>query len=89
MEDGSGIGGAMLLILLAGYFMPALVAGMRGRDGQGFIAILNLLIGWTVLGWIVLLVVAFTGESAATRKQREEQLELLRSMANQQKPPSF
>lgn len=89
MEDGSGAGIVMLVVFIAGYFLPALVANHRGRDGQGLIAALNLLLGWTVLGWIVLLIVAFTGESAATRKQREEQLSLLRTMADKQTSQSL
>lgn len=86
MGDGSGVGIVMLIVGLVAYFLPALVANHRGRDGQGLIAVLNFLLGWTVLGWVVLLIVAFTGESAATRKQREEQLSLLRTMADKQSP---
>lgn len=49
------------------YFLPLIVANSRGRQGQVLLGIGNLL-----LGWIVLLVVAFTGESKAQRQQREQ-----------------
>lgn len=77
-----------LIIALALYFLPALIAQHRGRDGLGMITLLNLILGWTVLGWIILLVVAFTGENAASRKLREEQTALLRQMSQvrQQSP---
>jgi hypothetical protein len=42
----------ILLILL--YFLPTIVASHRGRGVAG-ILILNLLLGWTCIGWLVLL----------------------------------
>lgn len=81
--EGTGFGHWIVMLFLLGmYFLPALVAQHRGRDNVAMIAVLNLLLGWTVLGWIVLLVIAFTGESAAARKHREEELSLLRQMAS-------
>lgn len=83
MESGQG-GGAgivLLLILVVGYFLPTLIAQHRKRDGLGMIFLLNLLLGWTVIGWIVMLVVAFTGESGAAKAAREEQTGLLRQIA--------
>lgn len=66
----------MGLILGAGlvmlYFLPLIVANSRGRQGQLMIGLGNFLLGWTVIGWIVLLVVAFTGESKADRQIREQ-----------------
>lgn len=82
MEGTSILGILILLTLVVAYFLPTIVAGSRGRDGQVLIGVLNLFLGWTVLGWIVLLVIAFTGESQSTKNQREEQLQLLRRMAS-------
>lgn len=58
---------AYLLLAFGVYFAPAIVADSRGHKNKLAIGILNLLLGWTVLGWIGALVWAFTspGERAA------------------------
>ena len=38
------------------YFLPAIVAIRSGKKNQGAILILNLFLGWTVLGWVIALV---------------------------------
>src|SRR5688572_15056050 len=84
MESGSGIAGFIFLIVIAiAYFFPVLVAQHRGRDGLGLIFFLNLILGWTVIGWIVLLVVAFTGVSRVERDKKDEELRLLRTIVGQ------
>jgi hypothetical protein len=51
-----------ILLLLGGwiYFLPSLVANSHGHHNTSAIFILNLFLGWTVLGWVVALVWAFT-----------------------------
>jgi len=44
------------------YFVPAMLAGMNGHRNLSAITMLNLLLGWTVIGWIVALVWACTKE---------------------------
>lgn len=41
------------------YLAPALVAADRRHPGRKAIAVLNLLVGWTGLGWLAMLVFAF------------------------------
>lgn len=55
--------------LLAGYLLPALIAGMREHRNTTSITMLNLFLGWTFIGWVVALVWAFTAqdESRAAR----------------------
>jgi hypothetical protein len=43
------------------YFLPSVVAEKRKHASTGGIVILNLLLGWTVLGWIIALVWACSG----------------------------
>jgi hypothetical protein len=50
---------AGVLLLLALYFLPTLLARHK-RNGVGIFA-LNLLFGWTVVGWLGALVWAVTG----------------------------
>ena len=49
------VGGAIVGIL---YFVPSIVAFARKHEKAGWIFLLNLLAGWTLLGWGVALVLA-------------------------------
>jgi uncharacterized membrane protein len=49
-------GPIILLILLVMYFLPAIIAFSRSRHNKGAILVLNLFLGWTVLGWVVSMV---------------------------------
>ena len=61
METGTIILG---IILLAVYFLPTLIAYNRKHKSRAGVALLNLLFGWTLLGWIVCFVWACAGEPA-------------------------
>lgn len=52
-------GGWMALVALALYFIPALVAGYGEHPQRTAIFVLNLLLGWTLVGWVLALVWAF------------------------------
>lgn len=63
---------AILMMLAVGavvYFLPMMVAIGRRHHQVGAIIILNLLLGWTLLGWIGALVWAAT--QVRRRKQDE------------------
>lgn len=49
-----------LLFLTALYFLPTMIAGLRGHHQCGAIIVLNFLTGWTVIGWIIAMVWAST-----------------------------
>ena len=49
----------MLILLLLLYLLPTIIAAHYKRRQKNAIFILNLLLGWTVLGWIGALVWAF------------------------------
>ena len=49
-----------LLVMLVIYFLPAVVANARGHHNAGAIFLLDLLLGWTLLGWIIAMVWAVT-----------------------------
>jgi hypothetical protein len=51
-------GGIVLAVLTLFYMLPTSVAVWRGRSNAGAIAVLNLLLGWTFLGWLAALVMA-------------------------------
>ena len=49
---------AQTFLIVVAYSLPALVAVCRRHDRPEVIALVNLLLGWTVVGWLVLLVCA-------------------------------
>ncbi len=55
----------MLAVLGIGlYLLPWIVATNRGHRNSGAILVLNLLLGWTFLGWVMALVWACTDNCA-------------------------
>jgi hypothetical protein len=53
----------VLTAIACSYLVPALTAMVRGRQSAAGILVFNLFLGWTVLGWVLALVWAVTGES--------------------------
>ena len=47
------------LIALVAYWLPTLIAVIRRTDALVGVVLINLLLGWTVIGWIVALVMSF------------------------------
>jgi hypothetical protein len=58
---GSAIGLIGLIISLALYFVPTIVAVARHHRNALAIFLLNLFLGWTFIAWIVTLVWAIVG----------------------------
>lgn len=50
MDGAIGIVG--LVFILAAYLIPTVIAAARKHNNGGAIFALNLLLGWTFLGWI-------------------------------------
>ena len=48
----------MHLIAIAFYFLPAILAAARHTHNSTAILLLNLFLGWTVVGWFVALLMA-------------------------------
>ncbi|MGO9410831.1 MAG: superinfection immunity protein [Spirochaetia bacterium] len=61
-DNGAGAMGGLivLLIVIFLYFLPFFVALMRSHKNAAAIFVLNLLLGWTFIGWVIALVWAFT-----------------------------
>lgn len=49
----------ILSIALALYFLPTIIALLRGVRNGGSVFILNLFLGLTLIGWVVALAMAF------------------------------
>ncbi len=57
--------------LMVFYLIPWLVACGRGHDMPGVILVANILVGWTIIGWFLVLYVAAqaSGESHAPARR--------------------
>ena len=51
-----------VLPFLALHFLPTIVAAIRRAQNVGWIFVVNLFLGWTIIGWIVALIWAATDE---------------------------
>jgi hypothetical protein len=51
-----GVAFVVLLLIAVFYFLPAVIANQRDTTHLGAIFIINLLFGWTILGWIAALI---------------------------------
>jgi hypothetical protein len=49
-------GYALIVGLLAFYFLPAVIADLRGAKNVNAIVAINLFLGWTLVGWLAALV---------------------------------
>ena len=58
---GGGIpkGGIMIVISVALYILPSLLAWKNESPRRTKIMLINLLLGWTVIGWIAAMVMTF------------------------------
>ena len=60
-------------LAVAGYFLPSIIAGRRKHHNLGAIIAVNLLLGWSLIGWIVALVWSLTDPSPTVRLQQPVQ----------------
>ncbi len=58
MIADAGITLLFLGVLAALYFIPTIVAGHRHVTNVGSIAVINVFLGWTFIGWVVALAMA-------------------------------
>ncbi|MGY3234091.1 hypothetical protein ACVMAJ_000981 [Bradyrhizobium sp. USDA 4448] len=55
--QGDPVAGLMVIsAVLISYFLPSIIAFGRGHHQRAAILLTNLLLGWTVLGWIAALI---------------------------------
>lgn len=47
-----------LIVAVLIYFVPTVVAFSRGVPNKGSVLVLNLFLGWTLVGWVVALAMA-------------------------------
>ena len=68
MDDVIGL--LLWATILGFYLLPTLVAWLHEHHQLYAIAVLNLLLGWTLLGWIGALVLAFTAKEPLPNRKK-------------------
>jgi Superinfection immunity protein len=56
--------------LTAGYMLPWAIAATRGKSDSGKVGLVNFLLGWTIIGWVVALVMACKAHPVAYVQHR-------------------
>lgn len=54
-----------LLLIAIIYMLPTLVAYARDLPQRGRITVVNIIFGWTLIGWVVAFIWAMTAETVA------------------------
>lgn len=68
MDRVTAILGLLVLFgLVVVYLLPSIIAAERGHMSSGAIFALNLLAGWTALGWLAALVWSLTADTRDNR----------------------
>ena len=57
-RPASSVVAIVVAILTGGYMLPWAIAAVRGTANSWSVFWVNLLLGWTVIGWIIALVMA-------------------------------
>ena len=83
--SGGNAGDGFLLLLVLGlacYLLPTIVALTRGKANGTFgVFFVNLVLGWTVVGWFVSFIWACSGQTnGQVRREEERHRELISAM---------
>lgn len=88
--QGVAVGLGLLFILglvLVGiflYFVPSIVAYYRKASNMTTVLLVNIFLGWTAIGWIVSLILAFAGDSGDQARRHRE---MMAALQRNQQPP--
>ncbi len=56
----SGLGALLVIIVvIALYLLPTIVAASRHKENIGTVVVINVFLGWSFIGWVVALAMAF------------------------------
>ena len=56
---GAGAAGLILILIFAGFYLiPTIVAIIRKVPNVGSVAVINIFLGWSIIGWVVALAMA-------------------------------
>jgi hypothetical protein len=58
---------AVVLVIAALYFLPTVIAAVRNARHLGAVIVVNVLLGWTFIRWVVALAIAVGSSSRTSR----------------------
>ena len=58
LAESTSNGTGVLIAVLLAYFAPSIIALMRKVPSQGSVVVVNVFLGWTLIGWVVALAMA-------------------------------
>lgn len=65
---GDSVGGILVIVFaFVAYFFPSFVADRRDVANKGSVRVINLFLGWTLVGWVVALAMAMAGPSGSQK----------------------
>ena len=67
-------------IITFGYLLPGAIAYYKETEKNNLIGFVNLITGWTLLGWVGCLIWAFY-DKPGTESEEDKELEMLRKQA--------
>lgn len=76
----------ILIICLALYFLPSLIAGSRNHSNINAILALNFFLGWTVIGWVLSFIWALTNQEKPQYEATRPELPKNQSVAQAEQP---
>ena len=80
------LGGVVLSVVA--YFIPSMVAGLRSHPRPGLVFLVNLFLGWTVVGWLAALAWALKRyPETTTAKSYFDSIAQINRMANARSLP--
>lgn len=56
---------AVVVVVIAAYWLPMIAAWVNRAPSKGSVFVVNLLLGWTIIGWIVALAMAMRDPARA------------------------
>jgi Superinfection immunity protein len=59
------LGLGLLVAAIAIYFLPTIIAFERGHAQRGMVAVIDIFLGWTLVGWVVALAIACSATASA------------------------
>lgn len=63
---------ALYAVFILPYIIPAIIAGVRKHNNYVAILIINAVLGWTIIGWIVALIWSLTDNVSANKVEVNE-----------------
>lgn len=65
-QSDFGISLGMLAVMVIVYFIPTFIGSIRNHPNAVAITLLNLFLGWTLIGWVAALVWSVLAKPAAS-----------------------